>query len=86
MVCDATAKTCGVVGKLGDDCSMAGTGGSCVDGLYCDGTTMKCATLLALGAACTPPPLDAMMNPLGGDPCHDGSCDPTAKTCTNVCR
>lgn len=78
--CDATALKCLPYGNLGADCSDAGTGGSCGDRLYCDGVTSKCTKMVGFGSACTP----ATGN--GDDPCEDGSCDATSKTCVLVCK
>lgn len=85
MSCDATSKTCVLTGPLGADCSATGTNDLCATNLYCDGPTMKCTAMLPLGAACVPPVTDSMGNQTGDDPCHDGACDATAKTCTNPC-
>jgi hypothetical protein len=84
-VCDATAKTCTLVGPAGADCSDAGTGGTCGNELYCDGTSKKCTPMVVLGGACTPPPVDMSGFPLGDDPCHDGTCDEMTKVCTLIC-
>jgi hypothetical protein len=80
--CDATTKTCAVLGVSGDDCSAKGTSGRCADNLYCDSLTLKCTAQLPLGAACTPP---QMVNGVpGDDPCHDGSCG-ASKVCAAAC-
>lgn len=73
--CDMTSKTCTAAGVAGYDCS---NDGYCRDGLYCDGTG-KCSPAVPFGAACTPPTGN------DPDPCHDGTCDMTAKKCTLVC-
>ena len=77
-LCDTTSKVCLPSGNEGGDCSM--NGGYCGDNLYCDSITMKCTPSVPLNGPCMPA---TGMN--GQDPCHDGSCDATAKTCVLAC-
>jgi hypothetical protein len=84
--CDATSKLCKAsAGKLGDTCDAMAGGGTCGTNLYCDGPTTKCAAAVAFGGACVPPTTDANGNTIGDEPCHDGSCSATSKTCALNC-
>jgi hypothetical protein len=71
--------------KAGDACDPSTTNG-CTGNTYCDGNTSKCTTLVALGQACMNPPTDSNGFPIGGEPCHDGTCDMTTNKCALVCQ
>ena len=82
MICDGETRKCALAkfDSIGDACA-----GSCTARagfgltLYCDGGTKKCALTIAVGEACTPPTGN------GEEPCSSGSCNPTSKTCPNIC-
>jgi hypothetical protein len=77
--CDAKSKLCAPYGASGADCSSSGTNGNCGENLYCDASS-KCSPQVGLNAACTP------ASSSGADPCNEGSCDKTSKTCVLVCK
>ena len=77
----SSSKTCAPSGRLDGDCSASGSGGSCGDGLYCEGGTQRCKPRLPLAAACTP------TKPGDDNPCVASTqCDAASRTCSLICR
>ena len=73
--CDPTSKVCVVTGALGSDCKTKSV--RCSSGTYCDEMSGTCTVEKKLGEACSTQTSD--------EPCAQGLCDPTTKTCAYVC-
>jgi hypothetical protein len=73
-VCNASSKTCTVIGTEGYVCTSSS---DCRPDLYCS-TAGTCAKEVSYGSVCDP--TDAAF-----DQCLDGSCDPTSNACLTFC-